>query len=191
MRSICGNLRPSEFVARSLRHGFPVEPSGIPIELETSLEVGTNVLAFSHGRWSRPNAWRGHGDLAISRYFTPHDVPFGDLVFFAATNWKVPLDGTSRTATNFGIGPGTRFHITRNFFFLHYWEFPLAGPHLNKFTVQFDLLNVFLSRYCEAPLEPIRFIDRHEPGFRAVSWPGRSSCILNSSSVARGSASSK
>jgi hypothetical protein len=33
--------------------GFPVEPSGVPIELETHLEVGSTVLAFSHGRWWR------------------------------------------------------------------------------------------------------------------------------------------
>jgi hypothetical protein len=33
------------------------------------------------------------GDLAIGRYFTPHDVPFGDLVFYAASNWSVPWMG--------------------------------------------------------------------------------------------------
>jgi hypothetical protein len=96
-------------------------------------------LNSSHG----PSGTAYTGDLAIGRYFTPHDAPFGDLVFYVASNWKVPLDGTSKTATNFGIGPGTRFHITRNFFFLHYWEFPLVGPHLNNFTVQFALVKVF------------------------------------------------
>jgi hypothetical protein len=83
------------------------------------------------------------GDLAIGRYFTPHDVPFGDLVLYVATNWSVPLDGTSKTATNVTAGPGTRFHITHNFFFLHDWQFPLTGPHPNTFTFQFALLKVF------------------------------------------------
>ena len=31
------------------------------------------------------------GGLAIGRYFTPHDVPFGDLVLYTACNWSVPL----------------------------------------------------------------------------------------------------
>ncbi len=33
------------------RAGLPVEPSGVPVEIETHLEVGSTVLAFSHGRW--------------------------------------------------------------------------------------------------------------------------------------------
>jgi hypothetical protein len=83
------------------------------------------------------------GDLAIGRYFTPHDVPFGDLVFYVASNWKVPLDGTSQKETRVAVGPGTRFHIMKNFFFLHYWQFPLVGPHPNTYTMEFALLKVF------------------------------------------------
>jgi hypothetical protein len=33
--------------------GFPVEPSGIAIEPETPLEVGSIVLSYSQGRWWR------------------------------------------------------------------------------------------------------------------------------------------
>ncbi len=33
--------------------GFPVEPSGIAVEPETPLEVGSIVLSFSQGRWWR------------------------------------------------------------------------------------------------------------------------------------------
>src|SRR5262245_33756778 len=33
--------------------GFPVEPSGITVQPETPLEVGSTVLAFSQGRWWR------------------------------------------------------------------------------------------------------------------------------------------
>lgn len=83
------------------------------------------------------------GDLAVGRYFRPHDVPFGDLVFYTASNWKVPLDGTSKTATYFGMGPGTRFHIAKNFFFVNYWEFPLTGPHPQAYNMQVALLKVF------------------------------------------------
>ena len=31
--------------------GFPVEPSGVLVEPETPLEVGSTVLAFSQGHW--------------------------------------------------------------------------------------------------------------------------------------------
>jgi hypothetical protein len=83
------------------------------------------------------------GDLAVGRYFTPHDVPFGDLVIYVNTNRSIPLDGTAKTNTYFGIGPGTRFHIAKNFFFLHYWEFPVVGPHPYTYFVQAAILKVF------------------------------------------------
>ncbi|QDV34760.1 hypothetical protein ElP_26550 [Tautonia plasticadhaerens] len=64
--------------------------------------------------------------LALGRYFTPHDVPFGDLVLYANCNLIVPLEDDN-LPTYVGVGPGTRFHIANNFWFLHYWEFPLTG----------------------------------------------------------------
>jgi hypothetical protein len=92
---------------------------------------------------SYPGHTSYNGDLAIGRYFTPHDVPFGDLVLYAASNWSFPLDGTTKTNSYFGIGPGTRFHIGNNFFLLHYWEFPLIGPHPYTYFMQTALLKVF------------------------------------------------
>ncbi len=83
------------------------------------------------------------GDLAVGRYFTPHDVPFGDLVLYAASNWSFPLDGTTKTNSFISLGPGTRFHLGQNFFLLHYWEFPLIGPHADTYMVQTALLKVF------------------------------------------------
>ena len=83
------------------------------------------------------------GDLAVGRYFIPHDAPFGDLVVYAASNVKVPVDGTAGAGTDFGIGPGTRFHLTNNYFFLHYWEFPVTGPHPFTYSMQFALLKIF------------------------------------------------
>ena len=114
-------VQPGRTVGRSrrLRHLRPVERGPGP---------------FGHGIHGRP------GRRPPLR---PHDVPFGDLVFYAATNWKVPLDGTSKTGTYFGVGPGTRFHIAKNFFFLHYWEFPLTGPHPDSYTMEVALLKVF------------------------------------------------
>ncbi len=83
------------------------------------------------------------GGLALGRYFTPHDVPFGDLVVYAACNFSVPLDGASSSATVVSVGPGTRFHIGKDYFFLNYWDFPVTGPHPDTFGVQFALLKVF------------------------------------------------
>jgi hypothetical protein len=83
------------------------------------------------------------GDLAVGRYFTPHDVPFGDLVVYAAANWLIPLDGTASQRTYVSLGPGMRFHLGKNFFFLHYWEFPLVGPNPYSYSMQVALMKVF------------------------------------------------
>ncbi len=98
------------------------------------------------------------GGLAVGRYLRPHDVPFGDLVFYAATNFSVPVDGTAfsqnltgvgpdaRThgsSTTLTVGPGTRFHLGNNFFFLNYWDIPVTGPHPFTYNAQFALMKVF------------------------------------------------
>jgi hypothetical protein len=82
------------------------------------------------------------GGLDVGRYFTPHDVPFGDFVVYAATNWRVPF-GHDPTGTYFSVGPGTRFHITQNFFFLGFWEVPVTGPTPFTYNAQFAILKVF------------------------------------------------
>jgi hypothetical protein len=61
------------------------------------------------------------GDLAVGRYLTPHNVPLGDLVFYLNCNVSVPVEGSGQA--NVGVGPGTRFQINGNWYFLHYWEF--------------------------------------------------------------------
>jgi hypothetical protein len=42
--------------------GFPVEPSGIHLEPETPLEVGSTVLSYSQGRWWRAEVVAVEGD---------------------------------------------------------------------------------------------------------------------------------
>ena len=83
-----------------------------------------------------------NADLAIGRYFTPHDVPFGDLVFYANCNVVVPLEDGNRP-TYVGVGPGTRFQITGNWYFLHYWEFPLAGDKPFDYQMQTAIVKAF------------------------------------------------
>jgi hypothetical protein len=83
------------------------------------------------------------GGLAVGRYFTPHDVPFGDLVLYCESNFVVPLDGGASRFTTVSIGPGTRFHIANDYYFLADWDFPLTGNRPDRYTLQVALLKVF------------------------------------------------
>jgi hypothetical protein len=64
--------------------GYPVEPSGIAVELETPLEVGTVVLSYSQGRWWRAEIVALEGD-SVRVHFPGWDekwdatVPRGEL----------------------------------------------------------------------------------------------------------------
>jgi hypothetical protein len=84
-------------------------------------------------------------DLAIGRYFTPHDVPFGDLVLYANCNFIVPFEERQKS-TYVGIGPGTRFQIANDWFFLNYWEFPVVRDKPFNYQVQFAILKVWRAR---------------------------------------------
>ena len=83
------------------------------------------------------------GGLAVGRYFTPHDVPFSDLVFYCESNFNVPLDGGARRSTLVTIGPGTRFHIANNYFFLMDLDVPVTGNRPSEYTLLVSLLKVF------------------------------------------------
>jgi hypothetical protein len=131
----------------------------------TATDNGVMALAPRYAFWTNPGgAWvvRGAagcfvplnrsetpaqtaltGGLAVGRYFTPHDMPLGDLVFYCACNYSVPLDGGAARETLVSLGPGTRFHLTHNYFFLNFWDFPVTGNRPDTFSVQFALLKVF------------------------------------------------
>ncbi|WP_165063899.1 transporter [Paludisphaera rhizosphaerae] len=81
-------------------------------------------------------------DVAIGRYFRPHDVPFGDLVFYVNANIVVPFED-SQQGTYFGVGPGTRFQIAKDWYFLNYWEVPVVGPTPFVYQMQTAILKVF------------------------------------------------
>ena len=83
------------------------------------------------------------GGFAIGRYFTPHEVPFGDLVFYVACDFNVPLDRTAATFTDVLLGPGTRFHLGGDYYLLNFWSFPVTGPHPDTYSTQFALVKVF------------------------------------------------
>ncbi|WP_156512759.1 hypothetical protein [Planctomyces sp. SH-PL62] len=83
-----------------------------------------------------------NGDLAIGRYFTPHDVPFGDLVLYGNCNVVVPLEDGGRPAY-VGLGAGTRFQITGNWYFLNYWEVPVVGPQAFDYQMSSAIVKAF------------------------------------------------
>ena len=68
--------------------GFPVEPSGIAIEPETPLDVGSIVLSYSQGRWWRAEVVALEGDDDVCVHFPGWDskwdvtVPRGELQVF-------------------------------------------------------------------------------------------------------------
>ncbi|HEY2159257.1 MAG TPA: hypothetical protein VGH33_26765 [Isosphaeraceae bacterium] len=99
------------------------------------------AVPIGHAPASGPTSFVG--GFALGRYFTPHDVPFGDLVFYAACDLAVPLDRTSSTSTSVTIGPGTRFHLGEDFYILNFWGFPVTGPHPDAYSVQFGIVKIF------------------------------------------------
>jgi hypothetical protein len=82
------------------------------------------------------------GGLAVGRYFTPHNVPFGDLVFYCESNFNVPLDGSASRSTLVTVGPGTRFHIANNYFFLMDLDVPVTGNRPAEYSLLVALLKV-------------------------------------------------
>lgn len=79
--------------------------------------------------------------MAIGRNFRPHDVPFGDLVFYVNGNVTVPLEGDG--PTNVGVGPGTRFQIAGDWWFLNYLEFQVGSDKPFDFQVQFAIVKAW------------------------------------------------
>jgi hypothetical protein len=53
--------------------GFPVDPTGIPVEPETPLDVGSTVLAFSQGRWWRAEVIALEGDEHVRLHYPGWD----------------------------------------------------------------------------------------------------------------------
>jgi hypothetical protein len=60
--------------------GFPVEPSGIPVELETPLEIGSTVLAFAQGRWWRAEVTALEGEECVRIHYTAWEPTWDETV---------------------------------------------------------------------------------------------------------------
>ncbi|QDU21546.1 transporter family protein [Urbifossiella limnaea] len=83
-----------------------------------------------------------NGDIAVGRYFRPHDVLFGDLVFYANCNIITPIDN-SGGPTYVGAGPGMRFQITGDWYFLNYWEAQVSGEKPFNYQTQIAIVKAW------------------------------------------------
>ena len=81
------------------------------------------------------------GGLAVGRYFTRHDAPLGDLVLYCESNITAPLGASQSTVAS--VGPGTRFHIANNYFFLADLDFPITTTKPYNYMLLVSLLKVF------------------------------------------------
>jgi hypothetical protein len=127
----------NEFMGLTPRHEFWTNPVG-PWVLK-----GANgfFVPLNRAKTKGPSTFTG--GLALGRYFRPHDVPFGDLVFYCESTYTAPLDGTASRNTAVTVGPGTRFHITDNFFFLANCDFPVTRARAGTCTLQFAVVKSF------------------------------------------------
>ena len=83
------------------------------------------------------------GGLAVGRYFTPHDAPLGDLVIYCESNVTAPISGEASLPTFASVGPGTRFHLASNYFFLATLDFPVTNSQPYHYMLQVAVLKVF------------------------------------------------
>jgi hypothetical protein len=82
------------------------------------------------------------GGVSLGRYFRNDEKYFGKLVFYGSANMQVPLSGDT-SHSYVAVGPGTRFHISDNYYFLHYWEFPVSHFKPNDYTMQLAVVKIY------------------------------------------------
>ena len=80
------------FVAPQSSEGFPVEPSGIQMEPETPLDIGSIVLSYSQGRWWRAEVVGLEDDDCVRIHFPGWDSTWDVTV--PKTELQVDLSGS-------------------------------------------------------------------------------------------------
>ncbi|MFO0869817.1 MAG: hypothetical protein U0935_12865 [Pirellulales bacterium] len=73
-------------------------------------------------------------NLAIGKYWTPHDAMLGDLATYIACDGYTTLDDRGPAYTFLGITPGIRVHLGNNYYFLAGIETPVTGPKNQSFA---------------------------------------------------------
>ena len=114
-------------------------PGGSVIRGGTGLTIPTNdagaTSTVSGVRTTIPGARTTYNyNLAIGRYWTPHDVTLGDFATFLSINGFTTLDDRGPTNTYLSFTPALRFHVGNNYYFSAGVEAPVTGPKNENFT---------------------------------------------------------
>ncbi len=84
-------------------------------------------------------------NLAVGYYFTPHDaVPFGDMVWYLATNVSQPIDNRATSSNTFiSLSPGFRTHLGQNWYLLGTVEVPITNNQPYDYQVMSGIMKVY------------------------------------------------
>lgn len=73
-------------------------------------------------------------NLAIGKYWTPHDAKFGDFVTYLSINGYTTVDDRGPRYSYLSLTPALRFHVTNDYYISAGIEVPLTGPKNQSFT---------------------------------------------------------
>lgn len=95
-------------------------------------------------------------NLSIGYYLTPHDMtPFGDMVWYLATNYRHAIDNRNPNADNentdntssvdnyLSFSPGFRTHLGRDWYMLGTVEIPALKRKPFEYQVLFSFMKVY------------------------------------------------
>jgi hypothetical protein len=115
---------------------------GVPLNRPNDVSNIAYVVGIPSNRTSVPDQATFHGSLALGRYVTGNIGRFGDMVFYTAASWRIPLEGDVST-TFVSVGPGTRFEIAKKTFVLGFFEVPLTAPRVVDYLLQLSIMRVW------------------------------------------------
>lgn len=73
-------------------------------------------------------------NLAVGKYWTPHEATLGDFVTYLSINGFTTLDDRGPTYSYLSFTPALRFHVGNNYYFSAGVEVPVTGPKNENFT---------------------------------------------------------
>ena len=73
-------------------------------------------------------------NLAIGKYWTPHDAKLGDFVTYLSINGYTTVDDRGPRYSYLSLTPALRFHVTNDYYISAGIEVPLTGPKNQSFT---------------------------------------------------------
>ncbi len=113
-------------------------PGGGVIRGGTGLTIPTNAgltSTVAGVRTTVPGSRTTYNfNLAVGKYWTPHDVTLGDFATFVSINGYTTLDERGPTCSYLSFTPALRFHVGNNYYFSAGVEVPVTGPKNENFT---------------------------------------------------------